>query len=109
MIQGNNKQILDYHQEIQEWHRHNSVMRIFMASKINGFYKSNENRIKTIQGIVLELLDEYFALDDKKQVVFADLVEGEKERKPIMKEGKEYQEYQTKYWELMNQPVVINW
>lgn len=119
MIQGTAKQLLDFNQEIQLWRSNGSVLSLLMASKINNFYKCNEQRIKSIQHNLNVLFDEYIQHDEQHRPKFEPSLNDKQEpileangrpaMKPVMIEGKDYKELEEKHHAILYAPVNINW
>jgi hypothetical protein len=100
---GKMKTLLAMHEEIQQMQ--NSVLGLFIRSKINDFYKNNGLRIDTFYKERKKLQLEYFEIEEDGERIKK---EGEgKDAKPLMKEGKDRKEFDEKFEALMDKELNI--
>lgn len=91
--------LLQYHAEINQLQ--NSVIMLLLKGRVADFYKEYGIRINTILEKKTALQKDYFVFEGESIKK-----EGEgKDAKPIMLEGKTYEEFIGKYNELMNEPI----
>lgn len=98
--------LMQWHTEIGQLQ--NSVIMYLMKGRLADFYKDYGIRINTVMDKKTSLQKEYFVFEDEKVKH-----EGEgKESKPVMLEGKTYEEFMKKYNDLMaeqvSKPMVIH-
>lgn len=91
------------HEEIQQMQ--SSVVGLFLRSKINDFYKNNGLRIDEFYKKRKKLQLEYFQVEDDGERLKKD---GDgKDAQPLMAEGKDRKEFDTKFEEMMNKELDI--
>lgn len=91
--------LLQFHQEISQLQ--NSVIMFLLKGRVTDFYKDFGIRINTVLEKKTKLQKEYFVFDGENIKK-----EGEgNDQKPVMLEGKTYDEFIEKYNQLMNEQV----
>ena len=99
-----NKDLIRYHQEIQQWQNAGSVLVEFNRSKIKSFYNENSIRLNTCFEKIDKLRMEFLELDEKNQIKWSG--EGQ-DKKPIFKEGKTQEEFDKLYNAIMDGEIQI--
>jgi len=87
--------ILSYHRDIQTF---NPTIAFLLRSKIQEFYKEYGIRIQTIEKFINGLQHEYFVIEEN-QIKMED-------KKPVMKEGKSQDEFNTKLAAYLQEPLI---
>lgn len=90
--------IYNYHLEIQQWQKIGSVLLHFHRSKIQEFYKEYTSRLEKIFKEVTQVQDQHFEYEGDKVK--------EVDGKPVYKEGKTEEDFNTAMHELMSQQVA---
>ena len=84
-----NGQIIKYNHEIQTWKQNDSVIVLLMRESINAFYSRYRKKIDTIKAQSNLIRSEYVVMKGGQFQV-------DKENKPILKQGKTFEEYKCK-------------
>lgn len=102
-----NQDLLNFHNEINQWQQSGSVLVQFNRSRINEFYRYNSNKINTVNSKLMAIFKahfEYEEIDDKQQIKFTG--EG-KDKKPVFLEGKTEDDFNKARGELMGTLIDV--
>jgi len=95
-------QLLNKHQEINQWKRADSLIVHFMDAKIKEFYNHNRIRIESIMAEIKALNQFYFEFEQDGNTI--KVVEG----KQVMKEGYTIEQYKEVTESLMAEETVMS-
>lgn len=94
-----NADLYRYHKELNAMKKHSIIYQL-IRGPIKNFYDKNGTRIEVLVTKLTMLQDRYFEVKDA-------VVQVDAEGKPIMLEGKLYEEYEKEYEALMKKDVEI--
>lgn len=95
-----NKNLYEFHCQLEAMKT--SIIFQLLFGRIKDFYKNNDIRINSLIDKLNKLQEEYFIYNEEGKVK----EEGDP-KKPVMVEGKTYEEYLEKYELLMEAPCNI--
>ncbi len=103
-----NQQLLNYHNEIQQWEQAGSILIQFNRSRIKEFYRYNGEKIHTLNNKLTRIFRthfEYQEIEGKSQIMFTG--EG-KDKKPMFLAGKTEEDFNKERSELLNTLISVN-
>ena len=103
-----NQQLISCYEQLVDMKRNGSVIAYILSSKIRQWENDNMVRINGILEKMKEIDMEYWqhtAVDGRIEYTMVDGVEGKRE--PVLKDGKDRQDFEKAYQELLGQETTM--
>lgn len=103
-----NRNLYQFHVQLEQ--SKGNIFHFLLKDKIKTFYKLNGQRLEVLTNTLQKLQEEFFVMENDVIKVIkkeSDTEPGLFNDVPVMKEGKNYDDYIVKHDELLNMDCVI--
>lgn len=112
-----NRNLINFHNEIQGWYEQGSVLVMLNRSKIKEFDKNNKHKVEEVHKKINALHENFLVYEqpkdkdgnpDMSKPLIIKYEGGGNDRKLVFQKGKTNEQFQKEYAELMDTEIIIN-